>query len=337
MASVHAPVEQFLNGINTANLQLMLGALAPDVEIFDDGKSFKGDAVRALCEHGIIGHQARVKTLEQETQKDGRSYTHLMMDGDFGKEFGIHEPFDLFLIATVKNNKIQHIDLGGIDPQKPVMRAVYASVGNPTDPLSSVRIYKQNVPELKEGFVRVKMQAVALNFHDLFTLRGVGMAEIRFPMILGNEGAGVLDDGTEVSIYPTVSTDPDFKGDETIDPHRQVFGEVMQGNMAEYAVIPKRNAVPTPKGMDVKTASVMGVAWLTAYRMMFTRAQLRPGQTVLVQGSSGGEYPHFLLKMPQLKISAQGSLQHSFNWVPLRASACGQQVGQQRKELWQSH
>ncbi|OQV01144.1 Alcohol dehydrogenase GroES-like domain-containing protein [Cladophialophora immunda] len=287
MASPYTPVNRFLEGINTTNLELMLSAFASDAEVIDDGKSFTGDAITALCEHGIIGHQGRVKVLEQAVQNDGRTRTHIMMDGDFGKEFGIHEPFDLFLVATVKNDKIIHLNMGDVDPNKPTMRAVYASVASPQDPLSSVRVGLRNLPELKEGWVRVKMQAVGLNFHDIFTLRGMLMHEIRYPMILGNEGAGVLEDGTEIAIYPVMG-DPDWKGNETIDPNRHVFGELVQGNLAEYTMIPKRNAVPRPKGLDARSASVMGIAWLTAYRMLFTQARVRAGQTVLVQGSSGG-------------------------------------------------
>ncbi|OAP55131.1 hypothetical protein AYL99_10831 [Fonsecaea erecta] len=287
MASPHSPVDRFLQGINTANLELMLSAFAPDAEVIDDGKSFTGDSITMLCEHGIIGHQARVNILERAVQNDDKTRTHIMMEGDFGKEFGIHEPFDLFLVATVKDGKITHLDMGDVDPEKPTMRAVYASVASPQDPLSSVRVGQRHLPEPKEGWVRVKMQAVGLNFHDIFTLRGLLMHEVRYPMILGNEGAGVLDDGTEVAIYPNMG-DPEWKGNETIDPKRHVFGELVQGNLAEYAMIPKRNAVPRPKGLDAKSASVMGIAWLTAYRMLFTQSRLRAGQTMLVQGSSGG-------------------------------------------------
>jgi hypothetical protein len=311
MAPAHTPIDRFLQGINTANLELMLSAFASDAEVIDDGKSFKGDAIQALCEHGIIGHHAQVKVLEEGLLDDGRAYAHIIMDGDFVKDFGIHEPFDLFLAAKINNDKIQHFVMGDLDPKRPAMRTVYASAGSPTDPLSSIRINRRNVPELKEGYVRVRMQAVGLNFHDIFTLRGVGMHEIRFPMILGNEGAGVLDDGTEIAIFPNLTTDPDFKGDETLDPHRHVFGELVQGNLAEYAVIPKRNAVPRPKTLDANAASVMGIAWLTAYRMLFTRAHLRAGQTVLVQGSSGGEcIPDF--QKPQANIlSRRNNSAHS--------------------------
>lgn len=289
MTSSQSPIDRLIQGINTAKLELMLSSFASDAEIVDDGKSFTGDAIKLLCENGLLGHHARVQVLGQELQADGRTFTHIMMGGDFGKEFGIHEPFELFLVARAHNDKIQHLDMGDVDPRKPTIRAVYASVANVSDPLASVRINKRNLPEPREGWVRVKMEAVALNFHDLFTLRGLGIHEVRFPMILGNEGAGVLDDGTEVTIYPAMG-DPDFKGDETLDPKRHVFGELVQGTLAEYTMVPKRNAVPRPKGMDANTASVMGIAWLTAYRMLFTQAKLRAGQTVLVQGSSGGKY-----------------------------------------------
>lgn len=265
----------------------MLSAFASDAEIVDDGKNFKGDAIRMFCEHGIIGHHGRVQVLGQELQADGKSFTHIKMDGDFAKEFGIHEPFDLFLVATMKNDKIHHLNMGDVDPRKPTMRTVYASAASPSDPLSTLRIVERNVPEVKEGWVRVKMEAIGLNFHDIFTLRGIAMHEIRFPMILGNEGAGVLEDGTEIAIYPTMG-DPDFKGDETLDPTRHVFSEKVQGTLAEYVVVPKRNVVPRPKGLNANSASVMGIAWLTAYRMLFTQAKVRAGQTILVQGSSGG-------------------------------------------------
>ncbi|KAK7893884.1 hypothetical protein LTR67_006585 [Exophiala xenobiotica] len=190
------------------------------------------------------------------------------MDTDFSEGFGIHEPFDLYLLATVEKDKIKYLEMGDVDPRKPTIRTVYAASGNSIDPLSSIRINRRNLSGPKEGWVRVKMQAVGLNFHDILTLRGIGLHEIRYPMILGNEGAGILEDGTEVAVYPNLG-DADFKGDETLDPKRHVLGEVVQG-------------------LDAKDASVMGIAWLTAYRMMFKQASLRPGQTVLVQGSSGG-------------------------------------------------
>jgi hypothetical protein len=290
MASKNTPVDKFIQAINGADVEGTLSVFAADAEIFDDGKSFKGAAIEMLCEVGIIGHHGKIRILEQGVHPDGRLFYHVMMDGDFVEGFGIHEPFDLFLLATLQDdhNKIKHLDMGDVDPRKPTVRAVYAASANPADPLASIRIHHRNKPRPNEGWVLVKMQAVGLNFHDAFTLRGIGFAEIRYPMILGNEGAGVLEDGTEVALYPVVG-DADFKDDETLDPRRSVLGEVAQGTLAEYTVVPKRNAVPRPAALSAEAASVMGVAWLTAYRMIFTKSKLRPGQTMLVQGSSGGE------------------------------------------------
>ena len=295
MVPPETPVDRFIRGVNAADVHATLETFAPEAEVFNDGKSFEGDALRMFCERGIIGHNGQMKLLEKTHRDDGKLFRHVMMNGDFASDFGIHEPFDLFLVATVNNDKIEYLEMGDVDPRKPTMHAVYAASGKPTDPLSSIRIHKRSLPEPSMGWIRVKMQAVGLNFHDIFTLRGMGVHEIRFPMILGNEGAGVLEDGTEVAIYPNLG-DPDFKGDETIDPKRHVLGELTQGTLAEYVVVPKRNAVPRPQGLDAKDAAVMGIAWLTAYRMMFRKANLRPGQTVLVQGSSGGMYVHRLLE-----------------------------------------
>jgi NADPH:quinone reductase-like Zn-dependent oxidoreductase len=131
------------------------------------------------------------------------------------------------------------------------------------------------------------MQAVGLNYHDVFSARGQGMYPLKFPLILGCEGAGVLEDGTEVLLYPAMG-DPDFKRDETLDPKRNSFTELTNGTLAEYAITPRCNIVPHPRELSPVDASVLGVVWLTAYRMLFTKSGLRAGQTMLVQGSSRG-------------------------------------------------
>ena len=82
--------------------------------------------------------------------------------------------------------------------------------------------------------------------------------------------------------------DPDWKADETLDPKRKMLTEWAQGSFADYVVVPERNALPRPENMSAVAGSVMGTAWLTAYRMLFTKSGLRGGQTMLVQGASGG-------------------------------------------------
>jgi NADPH:quinone reductase-like Zn-dependent oxidoreductase len=106
-------------------------------------------------------------------------------------------------------------------------------------------------------------------------------------MILGCDAAGVLDDGTEVVVHAVISS-PTWTGDETLDPKRTLLSEKHQGALAEVVVVPARNVLPKPPELSWEEAACLPTAWLTAYRMLFTNAGLRPGQTVLVQGAGGG-------------------------------------------------
>ena len=167
------------------------------------------------------------------------------------------------------------------------MFAVYAFEPNPQDPLASLRIGDRPDPDVPDGTVAVTVVAASLNMHDLWTLRGVGIAPERFPMILGCDGAGVLPDGSEVVIYP-VLTSPGWIGDETLDPRRSLLTETLPGTFADTVVVPAHNVVPKPPSLAFPEAACMGTAWLTAYRMLFVKSGLRAGQTMLVQGASGG-------------------------------------------------
>ncbi|MDN5860725.1 MAG: alcohol dehydrogenase catalytic domain-containing protein, partial [Pseudonocardia sp.] len=128
------------------------------------------------------------------------------------------------------------------------MFAVYAAAPNPDAPLDALTVGERPDPEVPGGHVAVTVAAASLNMHDVFTLRGVGIKAEQFPMILGCDGAGTLDDGTRVAIYPVVG-DPDWRGDETLDPRRTLLTEKLQGTMADTVVVPRRNAVPIPDGL----------------------------------------------------------------------------------------
>jgi NADPH:quinone reductase-like Zn-dependent oxidoreductase len=167
------------------------------------------------------------------------------------------------------------------------MFAVYAAEPNADAPLQSLRVGERPEPEAPDGWVSVTVNAASLNMHDIWTLRGVGIKPDQFPMILGCDGAGRLDDGTEVVLHSIIG-DPTWFGDETLDPKRNMLTERHQGSFAEKVAVPRRNAIPRPQGMTAAQGAVMGTAWLTAYRMLFTKSGLQPGQTMLVQGASGG-------------------------------------------------
>lgn len=168
------------------------------------------------------------------------------------------------------------------------MLAAYAARLSMDDPLSALEVGEVADPEVGDGWVTVDVRAAALNHHDIFSLRGVGLAEDKLPMVLGCDAAGVTADGNEVVVHAVVA-DPDRgRGDETLDPRRSLLSEVHPGTLAEKVAVPARNLVAKPAQLSWAEAGSVSVAWLTAYRMLFTKAAAQPGQTVLVQGAGGG-------------------------------------------------
>ena len=167
------------------------------------------------------------------------------------------------------------------------MRAAYAETINPENPLAGLVVGERPEPEAPEGWTRVSVQAAALNHHDLFSLQGVGLGEDKLPMTLGCDAAGLDEDGNEVLVHSVIAS-PGFTGDETTDPRRSLLSEKHQGTFADTVVVPKGNVVPKPQSLSMVEAACLPTAWLTAYRMLFVRGAMRPGETVLVQGVGGG-------------------------------------------------
>ena len=137
------------------------------------------------------------------------------------------------------------------------------------------RVGERPNPTPPDGWARVAVKAAALNQHDIWTLRGVGITEDRLPMVLGCDAAGIDDDGNEVIVHAVLSSD-DWRGDETLDPKRSLLSEIHDGTLAEYVVVPRRNLVPKPPALSFDEAACLPTAWLTAYRMLFTNSARRP-------------------------------------------------------------
>ena len=168
------------------------------------------------------------------------------------------------------------------------MLAVTATSFSQEAPLEGLTLGEVAEPEVPDGWMRIHLRAAALNHHDLWSLRGVGLRAEQLPMILGCDGAGVDDDGNEVIIHAVIA-DPDAgDGDETLDPRRSLLSERFPGTLAERIAVPRRNVLAKPASLTFEEAACLPTSWLTAYRMLFTRAGLRPGDTVLVQGAGGG-------------------------------------------------
>jgi NADPH:quinone reductase-like Zn-dependent oxidoreductase len=167
------------------------------------------------------------------------------------------------------------------------MFAVVAARLNPEDPLSALELGDRPEPEVPSGWTTVTVKATALNHHDLWSLRGVGLSADRLPMILGCDAAGIDEDGNDVVVHSVIS-DPNWSGDETLDPKRSLLSERYQGTFAERVAVPRRNLLPKPRTLSFEEAACLPTAWLTAFRMLFTASGVQPGGSVLVQGAGGG-------------------------------------------------
>jgi NADPH:quinone reductase-like Zn-dependent oxidoreductase len=167
------------------------------------------------------------------------------------------------------------------------MLAAYAASQSSSDPLSGLVVGERPEPQAREGWSVVSLRAAALNHHDVWSLRGVGLPADRLPMVLGCDGAGIDEAGNEVIVHAVVPSDG-WRGEETLDPRRTLLSELHDGTLAEKVTVPTANLVPKPAGLSWETAACLPTAWLTAYRMLFTNSGVRPGGTVLVQGAGGG-------------------------------------------------
>jgi NADPH:quinone reductase-like Zn-dependent oxidoreductase len=167
------------------------------------------------------------------------------------------------------------------------MFAVYAEKFSTDDPLSGLVVGERPEPKAPDGWTTITVKAASLNHHDLWSLRGVGLGEGSLPMILGCDASGFDEDGNEVVVHAVVS-DPSWPGDETLDPKRSLLSERHQGTFADKVIVPKANVVPKPASLSFEEAACLPTAWLTAYRMLYTQGQLKPGDSVLVQGAGGG-------------------------------------------------
>ncbi|MEO8106152.1 MAG: zinc-binding dehydrogenase [Actinomycetes bacterium] len=160
---------------------------------------------------------------------------------------------------------------------------------DPDQPINGLTLGELAEPlPLDDAWTTVSVRATALNHHDLWSLRGVGLRAEQLPMILGTDASGIDEDGREVVVHAVIGDPARGGGDETLDPKRSLLSEVYDGSLAERVAVPRRNLVPKPAELSFEQASCVPTAWLTAYRMLTTRGQLVAGETVLIQGAGGG-------------------------------------------------
>jgi NADPH:quinone reductase-like Zn-dependent oxidoreductase len=165
------------------------------------------------------------------------------------------------------------------------MFAAYAARIDADDPLSALELGERPAPEARPGWSIVTVKAASLNHHDLWSLKGVGLPAGRLPMILGCDAAGVDEFGNEVVLHSVIGQSGHGVGP---DEPRSILTERYQGTFAQQVAVPTWNLLPKPAELSFEQAACLPTAWLTAYRMLFTNAGVKPGDTVLVQGAGGG-------------------------------------------------
>lgn len=155
--------------------------------------------------------------------------------------------------------------------------------------LDVLRYTDIDTPEPAPGEVRVAVEACSLNYHDVFTRRGMPGIKTPLPMIPGCDAAGRVDalgDGvTGWSPGDRVLVDPVQWSD---DGRIRMIGDTRWGAYAEYVVVDARQLMALPDDVSAVDASCLPVAYGTAHRMLFTRGRIAAGETVFVLGASGG-------------------------------------------------
>ncbi len=166
------------------------------------------------------------------------------------------------------------------------MLAAYVDRFSPEEPLAGLVVGDLPAPEPRPHWTTVDVRAAALNQHDLWSLRGVGLRAEQLPMVLGTDAAGVTPDGREVVLHAVVGGDSGHGVGP--DEPRSLLSERYPGTLAEQVSVPTWNLVPKPAELSWAEAACVPTAWLTAYRMLFRTGGAQPGQRVLVQGAGGG-------------------------------------------------
>lgn len=141
-------------------------------------------------------------------------------------------------------------------------------------------------PVAGAGDVVLRVKASALNYHDVFTRRGMPGIKLDLPVVPGLDLAGeVVETGGGVTDFTV--------GDRVlVDPLNRVegglMGETVDGGLQQYARVRAHQLVPIPEGVTYEQAAALPVAYGTAHRMLFTNGGIKAGDTVVVLGASGG-------------------------------------------------
>lgn len=178
------------------------------------------------------------------------------------------------------------------------MRAVFIKDFGGND---KVQVGEMPEPEPGRGEVRLAVKAGALNHLDIWVRKGRPGLELKKAHVLGSDAAGIVDKlgedvtglsvGDEVVVNPGVSCMTcEFcrRGDHSECPSFKLLGFQLEGMYAEKVLVPACNLAPKPKHLNWEESAALNLAHITAWRMLFTRARFKAGETVLIHGIGGG-------------------------------------------------
>ena len=149
---------------------------------------------------------------------------------------------------------------------------------------------EENYPEPVPGpgCVKIRVRACSLNYHDIFSRRGMPGITLPLPLIIGSDIAGEIAElgkgvsgwspGDRVLVDPEPIAETDFK----------FIGEQFDGGRAEYCCIHTAHLVRMQDAVSFEEAASLPLAYATAFRMLITRGGLKKGEKVLILGASGG-------------------------------------------------
>ena len=178
------------------------------------------------------------------------------------------------------------------------MKAVFISEHGGIDKIKFDEVKK---PVISSKEVLIKLKAASLNHLDIWVRQGIPGIKVEFPHILGSDGAGIVEEagnevknvkaGDKVFLNPGISCNTCeccSAGEHSLCPTFHLLGEHVNGTYAEYVKAPFENVHRIPENLSFEEAAAFPLVFLTAWRMLISKARLLPGETILILGIGGG-------------------------------------------------
>lgn len=167
--------------------------------------------------------------------------------------------------------------------------------------IDQLRYEEAPEPQVSPDEVVIRVRASALNHSDVWARTGQGYRNIPMPHILGADVAGTVEAmgqavkgitmGSQVVVSPGISCGTCqfcLSGDDNMCPSYIILGTMVDGGNAEFVKVPAINVLPMPQGLSFEEAAAVPLVFLTAWHMLVTKAQVKPGDDVLVHAAGSG-------------------------------------------------